>query len=369
MYIVIFCSLLALLLTYLDTRGMVKNGMFLGFVLITFLQVVHYDYGNDYMSYYNKYFEITQYDFNLQNILDKELYREPGWAILNYCFKPFGDYGFFMLVAVISTFQGIVIYKSIKKYVPNSQWPYAVFIYLFSTSLYLMEFTMLRQMLVMIIFIALWPLIERRKFVIPLIILYLCSFIHASSIILLPFTFWGFIPMGKYTGKIFTVIYLALFVTLFVYKDLIDEIFSFAQTISEDIESYREIYEEGNRITSFGVGFFLNLIPLCVALQYISGQNNNKSIRLMAALSSISFIILPFGQIIQLIGRVGSYFSVFSIFTIPITYTYLRNNIIRWILISVQVVLLFYSYWEFFKSPVWRESFGGEFNTIFSVIF
>ena len=223
MYIVIFCSLLALLLTYLDTRGMVKNGMFLGFVLITFLQVVHYDYGNDYMSYYNKYFEITQYDFNLQNILDKELYREPGWAILNYCFKPFGDYGFFMLVAVISTFQGIVIYKSIKKYVPNSQWPYAVFIYLFSTSLYLMEFTMLRQMLVMIIFIALWPLIERRKFVIPLIILYLCSFIHASSIILLPFTFWGFIPMGKYTGKIFTVIYLALFVTLFVYKDLIDD--------------------------------------------------------------------------------------------------------------------------------------------------
>lgn len=369
MYIVIFCSILALLLTYLETKGMIKNGMFWGFALITFLQVIHYDYGNDYMSYYNTYFEITQYDFNLQNILDKELYREPGWAILNYCFRPFGDYGFFVLVAVISIFQGVVIYKSIKRYLPCSQWPFAMLIYLFSTSLYLMGFTMLRQMLVMMVFIALWPLIEQRKFVIPLIILYLCSFIHASSIILLPFAFWGFIPMGKYTGKIFTVVYLVLFLALFIYKDLINEIFTYAQTLSEDIESYKETYEEGNRITSVGLGFFLNLIPLCVALKYISDPNNDKSFRLMTALSSISFIILPFGQVIQLIGRVGSYFSVFSILTIPMTYAHLKNNVIRWTLISAQVILLCYSYWGFFKSPVWHESFGGEFSTIFSVIF
>lgn len=369
MYIVVFCSLIALALTCLETMGQLKKGMFWGFVLITFLQVIHYDYGNDYMTYYNLYFDIVQYDFNLRSILDGEIYREPGWVILNYAFKPLGNYGFFVLVALISIFQGFIMYRMIRRYVPHSKWPFAMLIYLFSTSFYLMSFSMLRQSLVMMVFISLWPLIEQRKFIIPLIVLYLCTFVHTSAIVLLPFVFWGFIPMGKYIGKIFTLIYVALFLALFVYKDFLNEVFTYAMALSDDIESYQQTYEGGNRITSVGLGFFLNLIPLCVALLYIADRNNDKSIKQLVALSSISFIVLPFSQIIQLIGRIGLYFSIFSIISIPMTYTYLRNNVVRWGVTSIYVVFLFYSYWSFFQSPVWSNTFGGEYNTIFSVMF
>lgn len=369
MYIVVFCSLLALFLTYLESIGQLRKGMLWGVVLVTLLQVIHYDYGNDYMSYYNLYYDVLRQDFNLQRILDGVIYREPGWAIFNYLFKPFGDSGFFVMVAVISIFQGIVMYKSIKQFVPCSQWPFAILIYLFATSFYLMSFSMLRQSLVMMVFVALWPLIQQRKFVIPLIVLYLCSFIHTSSIILLPFIFWGYIPMNKSAGKIFIVAYVILFIALFVLKDFLNNIFTYVMAFSEDLESYQQNYYDENQTSSFGLGFLIHLIPLYVGLRYIANTDNAKNYRLLVALSSISFIIMPFGQIIHLIGRIALYFSVFSILTIPITYVKLNNCVIRWGVISVYVLILFYNYWKFFQSPTWEESYGGEFQTILSVLF
>ncbi len=369
MYIVIFCSLLALLFTYLETTGQFKRGMLCGFILVTFLQVIKFDYGNDYLSYYNEYLEIIQYEFNWQKIIEGTLHKEPGWALLFYFFKPFGDYGFFLMEALISIFQGVVIYKFIRRYVTDSKWPFAIAIYLFATSYYLMSFSMLRQSLVMTIFFALWPMIEQRKFIIPLIILYLCSFIHSSSIILLPFAFWGFIPLGKHIGRIFTIIYLTLFLALFIYKDFLNEIFSYVMMLNEDMETYQRNYEEENRIVTGGIGFILNLIPLYIALRYIANPQNSHSYKLLVALSSIGFIFLPFGQIIQLIGRVGLYFSIFSILTIPLTYSQIKNNVIRVSLTSIYVVILISGYIGFFRAPVWAESFGGDFNTIFSVIF
>ena len=82
MYIVIFFSILAFLLTYLESKGKMKGGMKIGFILVTILGAIHYDYGNDYFSYLGNYEEITRYSFDLLGILAGEYYREPGWALL-----------------------------------------------------------------------------------------------------------------------------------------------------------------------------------------------------------------------------------------------------------------------------------------------
>ena len=47
MYIVIFCFLIALLLTYLESTNQVKSGMKWGLVMVTILCMIHYDYGYD----------------------------------------------------------------------------------------------------------------------------------------------------------------------------------------------------------------------------------------------------------------------------------------------------------------------------------
>ena len=72
MYILIFVSLLSLFLTYLESAGQVKKGMAYGFGLLTLLAAIHYDFGNDYMPYYNTYNQITAFSFNSDAILNQD---------------------------------------------------------------------------------------------------------------------------------------------------------------------------------------------------------------------------------------------------------------------------------------------------------
>ena len=100
MYIVIFTSLLALLLTYLDSKNQMRNGMRIGFILVTLLAVIHYNYGNDYMAYLEVYDDVKKYSaYNFNLIFDETLFRDSGWALICYLFNHLG--GFFMMVAVL----------------------------------------------------------------------------------------------------------------------------------------------------------------------------------------------------------------------------------------------------------------------------
>ena len=115
MYIVIFCSLIALLLTYLESTDQAEGGMKWGFVIVTILGMIHYDYGNDYMSYYDIYKQVISYRFDLSGIFAGDCYPEPGWVLLCWFFKPIG--GFFMMVAVLNLVQNMLVYRTIKNYV------------------------------------------------------------------------------------------------------------------------------------------------------------------------------------------------------------------------------------------------------------
>ena len=61
MYIVISCSILAIILTYLESKGKIPGGMMCGFILMTTLCAIHYDYGNDYMQSYQNYQKFMEY--------------------------------------------------------------------------------------------------------------------------------------------------------------------------------------------------------------------------------------------------------------------------------------------------------------------
>lgn len=100
-----------------------------------------------------------------------------------------------MMVAALNIFQNVIVYKTIKKYVEKSWWPMAVFIYLFSTCLYLLNFSMMRQGLVVCVFLWSWQWIVEKKWVKTVLVLLICVNIHKSAFFLLPFAFLGFIPM------------------------------------------------------------------------------------------------------------------------------------------------------------------------------
>ena len=362
MYIVIFTSLLALLFTHLESKYKMRNGMLIGFILITTLGVIHYDYGNDYMAYYDLFKKFNNYPFNLEKILNKDFFDDSGWVILCYFFGIFG--GFFMMVAVLNVIQNIIVYRFIKKNIEKQWWVMAMFIYLFATNLYLMNFSMMRQGFVVCVFLGMWKYIRQRKWWWPLLILYLCSYIHASAIILLPFAFWGYLPVKN--GKILTIIYIALYVIFWAKREFINEIYYLIAGSSESLENYSITYENRTNTATYSIGFIFNLVPFILSLYYIYNSKDcyKKKIVLLA---TANFLIVPFTQITPLIGRLGTYFAIYKLAAIPIVLGFIQKKEIKMVCIALYILMTVYDYWLFFNVGVFVVKHR-VFHTIFEVL-
>lgn len=361
MYIVIFCSLLCLLLTYLDSKRKFNGGMILGFILVTFLAVIHYNYGNDYLAYYSLYKEIVGYG-SFRAILDTDVFRDIGWSVLNYIFKYLG--GFFSLVAVISIFEGVVYYKAIKRYLPRNLWWFGSFIYLISTSFYLLNFSMLRQGLVIAIFVAVYPLIEKRKWWFPAAILYLSSTLHGSALILVAFAFWGFLPVKN--GKILAIVLSGILVAMYASSQFLSSIPQFIFDNAEAFDRYEDIYSESELTTHFGIGFIIYLIPTVVTILFLGDDKASDDSKRLVALSCIGAFFTPLSTVIPMIGRVGLYFGVFRIMALPIAYYKVNNKTLRMSLVALYLAILILDYYLFFKSDVFGEHYR-VFHTILSI--
>lgn len=365
MYIVVFTSFLAIFLTYLESKKILGGGMKLGFIFLAFLGCIHYDYGNDYMAYLNMYKDITKYPFDLEAILSGDTFKEPGWVILCYVFKNLG--GFFMMVAVLNIVQNILIYKTVKRYVEKKWWPMSVFIYTCFTSLYLMSFSMMRQFLVMVIFFSVWPLIDKKKFVLPIFILIICSTIHASALVLLPFAFWGYIPIrrSKWWAWSFIFFYLAIWFG----GTFINDVFYTFMAV-EQFSDYAEYYGGLNQKVTFGMGFIINQIPFILALYYLlnNSEKKSRSDKAVVCLSMVSFIILPFASIIPLVGRIGMYFVTYQMIAIPLVYGDLKQKSLKYVTLFVLSFMTLYDYLYFFNSPIFAQKHA-VFKTIFPEIF
>lgn len=364
MYLVVFCSLLALVLTALDSSGRLKGAMKWGFFIVTLLGCIHYNYGNDYKAYHSLYSTIVSTPFDWSNLIAGNIYKEPGWAILCYLFKYTG--GFYMMVAVLNIIQNIIVYKSIKNNVHKRWWTLSVFIYLFSTSFYLLNFSMMRQGLVVCLFLGVWQAIKNKQFIISLIILLLCYTIHNSALILLPVTLACFINIKD--GRIAALVYVLIYLLIWFKGGFIDEVLSLL-FIVEDIADYAISYGDDLSSNTYGIGFILNLIPLMLSLIYICDRSKEHKQweKLAVTISIMGFIIAPFTEVIPLIGRVGMYFGIYQVIAAPKIYSNISSPIIRIPLLMIFCIMLLYNYFMFFNSPVFHDSYS-RFYTIFSVI-
>lgn len=365
MIVLLTISLIALLLTYLETIGKLKDGMMWGFVLVTIIAAIHYDYGNDYMSYMQMYKEITYFDFNLSSVLAGDVWKEPGWALLNYAFIPLG--GFFGLVAALSVLQNVIYYKAIKRYVDKEWWTMAVFIYLFSTSLYVLNMSMMRQGLAISLFVWAFLYFKDRRIIPSLLILIAAASVHNSAKILLPFVLWGFIPMGKKFSKYMSYFYAVMFVVLYMNADFVNTIFMAFMEI-EDMAKYADIYGNDEKTGKFGLGFIINLIPFIISLYYLlKCYDTDIWKRRLICIACIGFFITPFTLIVPLMNRVGMYFAAYSVFAIPITYDWIKRKELRYSFLVIYILMALYSYFGFFSSEVFSEAYS-TYKTIFSAL-
>lgn len=367
MLIVFTASLICLLLTYLDVSGRRKNGLAWGFALITIIQCIRYDYGTDYMNYYWGFYDFVSSNYTLHDVFFEELRRnnEYGWSFILWLFSFTGKYGFFIMNIVLGVVENLIFYFFIKNKINRQYWIFAVFVFLFTSSFYLLGLTMLRQWLAIALFVLAFGYIEDKKIVPSLVIVFIASTIHRSAVLLFPFAFLGYLPFKR--KSVYGFVFLSLFVLLSFSGETLNTLLELFMGV-ESVEDYMNSYGENESGTSRGLGFILNLIPFIVAIYYLFTNNSeNRRDKLLVILSCIGTMMIPFAGKLQMVQRLSLYFLIFTIAAVPITYNHISNKMIRLGLVSIFVLMHFYGYFLFFKDPSYIEKYT-VYHTIFSAL-
>ncbi len=348
----VVCVLLAFLARYRQLSWAFPLSMIILFVFLG----IRYNWGNDYPQYIDRfaiYNSIEQF-----NYFDPKERWEIGWIFLYRLFKPLG---FFSLVIVLTAFELGVYYWFIKRYVPREWYWFAVFVFIFTPDLMLIEASMMRQTLAMCIVLLSVPFIFKKRFIIAALIILFASLFHSSAKIILPIVFLGYVNWRLGTRGV--VIGVALFMVLLVARAIVSSIIE--DTLSTiGLSKYTYYLEEGKEESELatGLGFIYKIFLMCLILYYEKKQDRERG--LLFKLTALSFLIAPLGFIAQLIIRVGAYFQVSMLVTYPLLMRSIDNRLARALIILMVMTFTLYDFYTFFFSETWGLHFF-EYHTIF----
>lgn len=378
MLVVFFTSLLAILLAYSDSFKKSGKGLESAFIIITFIGCIHYNYGNDYMGYYDIWQQINGMSFK-EVMWAENIYGEKGWHVLNWVFT-FSEYGFFFMVAFLQIVQNFIFYRFIKKYLPPKHYWFGTLIYLMTTSLYLMNFSMMRQGFAGALFLAAFQILCPRsipskikgkqikktaRLLLSILIIYLATTFHTSAYICLPFLLLCLLPLNNI--RPFLVGGIALTVVLLLFKNITSELMSYLFRY-EALSIFGDRYNSVAR--SLGIGFILNSVPyvVCLVLLWKNANTLHQEYKYLLFLALSGFIFTPISLVTtKMVGRITMYFLPFIIVAIPISYNAIKDEKIRKLVSILYFLMTIYQYYGFFISDTYGPRYM-EFHSIFEVL-
>ena len=318
------------------------------------------------MTYYD-YWDMKYRGLDIKDLLSNFYgqtdWNEPGWMLLNAIFG-FKN-GFFVLVALLNIIQNYIYYKLIKTYVPRNWYWFAMFLYLCMDSLYLVNFSMMRQGLAVALFAGAVMLMNEKKYIFAFLTVFLATTVHLSSVICFPLLLLYFLPLNNSKVLGISFIFIALF--LFIFLSFTKELFT-ALTSLESLEKYGG---QRDTLESIGLGYIINHIPNIVILyalltnKYLNGEKE----KYLAVLAFCDIFITPLQFVAgDIAGRLGVYFLAFKVPVLPLLCSRFRDSGSKVLFVLFIVVITLYAYYNFFTAWFYVKSYGGPFHTIFSVI-
>lgn len=346
MIVLIFFSLLAILLTYQESTGKMKYGMLYGFIFLWLIYAIRDQYGTDFDNYYYNFHSNARLSFG--QILKEP---EPGWALLNKLFEPLGFYWFSSFVGFVICYS---VYFFIKNNLPLKNRVFAVFVFTFTSSLYPLSFSMMRQSFAMAIFLFIWKYVERRQFTKTIALLLAACTIHTSSVVLF-FVLFVF-RLNQNNIKIFSSIAVILFIAFFMSVEFMGDILT--SVLSLDIFT-AYVLEHGNRegSSSYGIGFALITLPMAISLIQLYRKAIPAPYLGLVVISCIGTLLMPFGKINNLIIRISYYFTIYTIVSIPLVYSTVVNRMLKKMFIFLYILVTIVSYYRFFTDPVFSGKY------------
>ena len=345
-----------------------RQGLKIAFALITVVTSIRYRYGNDYMEYYYVFQSVVNGNNSFEDayFAITEIF-DPGWSVFCYIFKPFG---FYWMVAFLSCFKAFAVYYFIKDNVPPRYYYVSILFYIFTTMLFPIQLSMMRQGFVIDVFILCFGLIKRKKPLIPLLLLLLLTQLHKTSFILIPFVFWYFIPRAAL--KYISAGILVLFFVFLVSKEALVGVFNyfFDMEMLEMYQKYETTVED-----EFGIRNMIHIIPSIVTTillfkykdVYTIERNkgiakSNSQTDIMAfpphllLLPSFVILFMPFNQIMPMLVRVGFFFNQFIIVAFPFMFRYMEKSF-RTALVALLLVVMLYENYIFYYGDIYSKYF------------
>lgn len=351
MLILLCVGVTALSGAMLNTKA-TRVALIVAFALIFAFMAARYDFGNDYMSYYDIFYESSYIDAGIFS--HQEGHSEAGWIALCQLFQPIGFFGFVAFLALLNC---VVYYRLIASYCPARYYWLALFIYLADANNMLVQLSAMRQSLSISIFVIAVTYFVRGRVAVFSALVFLASLIHTSALV-------GFLllPLYFFRDRLDRVTFFAYVVAYFLLFLIVDQLAPLINSFMPAVFNRYEIYQDAASLKS-GFGAAAWSLIFVFLMYYASKLSNEYS--LLVKIGAVSFLILPLGFALSMAARLGYYFQAVLVVGIPLVVANVENKVIRRAFIVFLTGVIAIGYIQFFKSPIWMNKFS-VYGTIFN---
>lgn len=319
----------------------------LAFFELFLFAALRYQFGNDYISYYQHYLTIQQggNPFRMEVLFTALCRIMPSY---------------YWLVAFISLIYVGALYFLVNRNIDKKYIWSSLALLLINPYVFLIDVSAMRQCLAISIFIVALDFAFNRKIIPYMALIITAAAIHTSAIILIPI-YW-YVNIKKF-NKPAVILVVCLLAVMLINEDLFNNTVGWVLRLLEGRTSwsYSNYFEEGGRNTLRATLLSsISLVYILLNLPHVQGKAF-----FFAKLWLLAVVLNMLGYRLSMLSRIEMYFNIFSIVAFPLIWhqgrsrrffkSSLMNTINRILLPVLMVVVLLLRYYSFFTNPLWER--------------
>lgn len=333
------------------------------FLILYAFSAIRYDFGNDYLSYMDKYNTIQQ---------GGNPYSTEVLSTLLFKICP----NYYVLIAISSIFYLAATYFLIKEDVNEQYYWIAVMIFIINPYLFFQSLSALRQYWATAFFMVAVRFSYKRKLLWYVFFVLVATLFHKSAIVLLP-VYLIANDRAVTVKQICVFAGLVCFAVLFSQR-VFDEILLKLAALFRDINYEVYLSHSGRNSLRATILTGITFVYLVVNIPYLKGKT-----LLYAKLYCISITFGVLAYKMAMLTRLQIYFDVFGIVALPLIAVQRFKELKEqakdggkwkkiWFLgvgigLPLLIVLVFYlRYYSYFTNPLWQRFF--DYKTIFDLL-
>ena len=260
---------------------------------------LRYDFGNDYMAYYNL-FEMSYSQMRSSDI-------ELGYALLNKLFHPLG---FFSMQVFLAGFFCIVLYYSLKRYVAPQYYWLVVFSLISNADLIFFGASAIRQTIALTCIMVSMRFLEKKQIVLYMGTILLATSFHLSAILFIALYPLIYVDFSKANNLIILIV-----VSIAITTVLKTVFYDYLSVITEQhFEKYFDRYgEDEKELVGGTIGTIIRVIILLFfvyAMKHSSSSPSDRIRNVFMVMGFAAVIIFTMREQVML-QRYCMYFSYF----------------------------------------------------------